>query len=466
MTAKFPQSAMVGPFEQFREACASREDYSDEALHAVLMNNFSSVLGRRIFLEDDPPVFPNLYTVIVGSTGDARKSQVTKLGKAILKVSDETVIRQTALATAPGLINLFVFPNLLHPGSEMPEEYGQTFDDLDKDKKRGIGRHFETFTDRLKNMILNTFAEEGFRMQLVQNELSSLLKKAASANGLGIIEAITEFYDMEDEVTSPTKTDPTTAHFPCLNIIGTTTKSWIEKNIEISDIHGGFINRFCFYESNPDYVEDPFPAPIDRATIVKICKQLASIRSKWVWTPLSPEVGEASEKGLQQAFTVSEEAKGFMRTWIKPKRAMLKELGDEVSESSKRYSLHAKKLALIYAAITNNEDDNAISLDSMRIACDLVDYHMQTSISLFSEFEYTESGRSSRKVINKLKKNMDTGFTAAMIANHTRMSQEELMRVMKPMIDSGSVQTWESPNKKVFYRLAVLELEERGEIGS
>ena len=458
MSVKFPSSkAMIGPFEVIREACKERPDFSDEALHAVTINNFASVLGRRIFLKDDPPVYPSLYNIIVGTTGDARKSQVTKLGKAILKAADENVIRQNALATPEGLINLFVFPNRLYPGCDIDAtegvdgDYESWFNDLDDRLRRGLGRSVDTFTDEYRNlskMVESTFSEEGFRCQLVQNELSALLKKSRKVNGEGIIETLTEFYDMEDVVESPTKTNPTIAYYPCLNIVATTTKAWIEKNMTTSDIHGGFINRFGFYTSAPEYVDEYIRPPIDMNLIGEVVKSLAGIRSKW-----TNDGDEDNGNPINCRFSMTDSAIDFANQWMKTTAPYLRKFPEDISDAAKRFDLHAKKLSLIYSAIMNEPGDREVHQDAMEIACAISEYHLNTAIELFGEFEYTDVGRLERKILQALVGN-NVGTYVSQLKHHCRQNSiEEVNKAIESLVKADLIHNVAGDNRKPQYVL-------------
>ena len=177
---EFPEKLMEGLPQVLMAACRDRKDIKPEFVHAVTFNNMGAVLGRRVFIEDDPVVYPNLYTVIVGTSGFSQKSQVTKLGKIVIKMADGNVLRLTSLATAEGLINIFVFPNRLYPGCNIPEDYEDFFNDLQKKDKLGIGRYCETFTDQhcnLMEIIKQTSPDEGLRVQLVQERVRCFIEK-------------------------------------------------------------------------------------------------------------------------------------------------------------------------------------------------------------------------------------------------------------------------------------------------
>lgn len=450
---EFPIELMDGIPSILMLACRDRKDLQPEFIHAVTFNNLGAIFGRRLFLVDDPPVFPNLYTIIVGQTGFAQKSQVTKLGKIVMKMADQNVIRQTSLATSEGLINLFVFPNKLFPGCEIPADYDAFFADLADKEKQGVGRYCETFDDdyrSLRSMVEESSAEEGFRLQLVQNELGSLLKKSRKGSGSGLTETLTELYDMEDVVTSPTKTSPTAAHYPCMSIIGSTTMTWLEKHIDIDDIHAGFINRFAFYFNNDININDKrmFTPPIDKELVISCAKAMNEIRN------YLPKSGYGME--------VDDEGKEFSEEWhantIKQISAIENEI---VRDSLSRFALHCKKFALLYGISDNAFGDKTIKKNSMEKACKLTSYHISVARKLFGDFASNEMQKIEDVVYLKVRSSGTRGCTAREISNSTRRASiEQISKAIESLEKSHFIGKKEIPyNKGRFKWHAIKEVD-------
>ena len=452
----FPEEVMEGLPALMMTACKERKDIKPEYIHAVTFNNMGAILGRRVYLKDDPAVFPNLYTVIVGETGFAQKSQVTKLGKVVLKMADQNVIRQTSLATAEGLINLFVFPNKLFPGCNIPEDYEDFFKGMQEKEKKGLARYCETFTDEhrnLRSMVEESAPEEGFRMQLVQNELGALLKKSNKSSGLGLRETLTELYDMEDKVDSPTKVNPTTAHYPCFSMIGSTTQAWLEKNIDVDDIHAGFVNRFAFYETEDIEIEDRkmFNPTIDKGIIQDVAKIMNKLRSEM----FQKETG----------FTVDDEAISYCEDWhTKTMKNIASIESDIVRDSLKRFALHCKKYALLYAIFDNAEDDTVIHKESMQKACLLTTYQISVARRLFSQFTASETQKIEDMVFKKIRENGLRGATPRDVANSTRRaSLEQVQKAIDVLEKANFIGRTPVPYNPGYFRFhAIKDLAIRG----
>ena len=435
---EFPADELMGDtiYDLIRGACHNRQDLASEFLHAVVTNNIGATLGRSVYLADDPPVWPNMYHVLVGETGFAQKTQVTKLGKILMRMSDECVNSLSTLATAEGLIDIFVFPKGLYPGSKIPDDYEAQFNATDFKERRGIGKHFDLFTPvtdserSLRSIIENTWPFEGIRIQLVQNEMAALLSKSKKNSSIGLVQTITELFDMEDVVTSPTKGSPTTAFFPCFSVITSTTQTWLEKNLNVDDIHAGFINRFCFYKCKDIDLESKrmFGGEIDKKLIGGLSKCLNVMRN---------EVFKVDgENPRQYEFTVSNEAKEYCEAWhTEMLRSVETVTSDIIRDSLSRFALHCKKFALIYAVLEildKKIDKCEVSLDAMKRACLLSKYHTAIARNIFGEFTSSEAQKIEDLVLKKIRKHGTRGVTAREIANSTRRASiEQITRAIE-----------------------------------
>ena len=444
----FPQEELMdGIFSFMKGACKDRPDLRPEFLHAVTMNNIGAVIGRRIWLEDDPPVFPNQYTVIVGRTGFSRKTTVTKLGKVVLKIADENVIRQNALATPEGLIDLFVFPNGLWPGCEIPSDYEEVYEEIKYEHRKGIAKSHDKFDELLRSRVENSDHEEGLRMQLVQNELSVLLRKSKRSSGMGLVECLTEFYDMEDSVSSPTKSKPTSAPYPCLSVIGSTTMAWLEKNIDIDDIQGGFVNRFSFYlaEDIDESAIKMFYPLIDKGLIQEVAKIINGIRLQFP----NPT-----------GFDMEDEAKEYAEDWnSKIVREVAEIKNESVRESLSRYALHFKKFSLIYALFDNGIGDTTIKLKSVKKGCLLASYHIAVAKKLFGSFTISEEQRAEDIVYHLIRSKGTRGMTPREIASSSRhvASSKKALEALVSLETAGFVGKSNIPNNPGRFRWHALK---------
>src|SRR5262249_2359312 len=74
--AIFPQESWQGVFQIWRDICCPATEAPEEFLWAACLITIGLVLGRSVVLKNPRSLFPNSYVVLLGQTGDDRKSTV------------------------------------------------------------------------------------------------------------------------------------------------------------------------------------------------------------------------------------------------------------------------------------------------------------------------------------------------------------------------------------------------------
>ena len=73
-TVPFPGCAWVGPFEIWRDVVCPTTEAPAEYLWASCLIVVGLILGRRVVVRNPRPLYPNFYVLLLGQTGDDRKS--------------------------------------------------------------------------------------------------------------------------------------------------------------------------------------------------------------------------------------------------------------------------------------------------------------------------------------------------------------------------------------------------------
>jgi hypothetical protein len=148
-------------------------------------------------------IYPNLWTMIVGQTGRARKSSTIRKGQRI--VSEIIPQSQTlySLSTWEGLLSAM-----------MP--------DMEDDSKKN-------------NLTI-----------ICMSEFDALLKKSRQEAIAHLIPNLCDIYDCPDEVRNTTKGTPLKVIKPYLCILAGIQPDIIEKSFQSGDVHGGFAGRFMY----------------------------------------------------------------------------------------------------------------------------------------------------------------------------------------------------------------------------
>ena len=247
----FPRDILhqIPIFHSYIGALEDKTEAPYEYHFGVLKGVIGASLGRRIYLDEQLPIYANSYTALIGRSGRARKSHSISLGFKVLRESDPCVKSVRKINSTEGLYNLFGVPQGCKLGQGLPEFNPNL--DIDKQSddfqmpRDGIARFVDAKT--LHYMLTQTKYNEGFRVIARIGELSSLLLKAKNPTVASIIPDLQEMYDMEDEIERNTKSDPLRAPFPCFSLIGASTTEQFHKALTSENIHGGLANRFEYY---------------------------------------------------------------------------------------------------------------------------------------------------------------------------------------------------------------------------
>src|SRR5688500_17925764 len=81
----FPEAAWTGLFAKWREIAAPCTEAPLESLWAAFLLTVGLLLGRDVWRSSPRPLYPNFYELLLGKTGDSRKSTVIWLAEELLQ---------------------------------------------------------------------------------------------------------------------------------------------------------------------------------------------------------------------------------------------------------------------------------------------------------------------------------------------------------------------------------------------
>ena len=356
----FPENVITGVFEAYCKAYQGRTEVPKSFLFGTLKTIIGASLGRRVYWQGARRNYPNFFTCCVGQTSLARKSTSLRLAQQMLEQSDQTVFVLRSVATPEGLTAAFSLPAEDEP----------------------LGLH--TDQDRLEGMREQVIpGQEGVRICLSIDEFSALLKKAGKNHGEGLIQSIADLYDMPTRLDHPTRTAPIVADNPCMSIIGATTLHWLEASLKLEDIAGGLANRITFYTGGtPEWIFEDQPGdPIILADVARTINQLRIRHPNPVAFYLTPEASEYGEAHYKQT-----------------RNDLDKQQSEIVKMAGSRIDSHTKKIALLFAAIENEDGDRSISLQTYVKATQLAEYLQKVVLKLYEGFNFSDDKRLEGKI--------------------------------------------------------------------
>jgi hypothetical protein len=220
----FPESAWRGTFSVYREALAGASESSDAAKFGSFWAIAACCLRRRVWIRYAYPIYPNVYILVFGGTGEGK-----------------TTAGRHALHQIP-----------LHAPIKV---------------SRGMGSA-EAFADWL------TPTEGGPVLShlLVQEEFSTLMARA-NRDGSTITSFMVEAFDAPDAYEARYRKNPIYVPEPTVSMLAGTTPDWFWRSVTDAAIHGGFGNRL-FYLTGPPHAPIPWPVRPDPSRLAEVSAAL------------------------------------------------------------------------------------------------------------------------------------------------------------------------------------------------
>jgi hypothetical protein len=206
-----PEAAWRGPFADYRNAMASILEAPDSVHFAALWAAAAARLRRRVWTYYAGTLYPNVFLVNFGLTGDS-KTSAQRVGITLLR-DDESI-------------------KIL----------------------RGVGSA-EALGDWMSQ------PEDGLKVShlISLEELGSLLARGAW-DGSTLISFLTETFDTPPVYEIPYRKNPVKVIEPTPTLLAGTTPDWFWKWMKEADFHGGFGNRL-FFLTGPTQAARSAPSP-------------------------------------------------------------------------------------------------------------------------------------------------------------------------------------------------------------
>jgi len=334
-------------FPNFIEAYLNyaKEQESTEKIHRwTAISIIAAALERKVWLKCGFfPMYPNFYIFIIGNSGEVRKSTSTGLGVNLLK-------------QVPGI----------HLMSERVTDRS-LIDQL----KRSASTYLIENKEFKQSAIFCYASELSVFMQETGNTISALL---------------TTFWDNPPDWTYELKGDGRLQiEKPCINFLGASTPTWLQRSIPVEDMEGGLTSRIIFVvELNPPDHYNPWPfksyKPEMEKDLVLDLKQIHALSGEFSCTP---------------------EADIFYDKWYRAHKAETRSITDiRFKGYHSRKSVTVWKLAMVLAVAEGNK----LVFEKR---------HFETALEYLSEIERPMLDAFGPVGDNKLAKGIDKIRSAA-----------------------------------------------------
>jgi hypothetical protein len=192
----FPDAAWRGLFSDYRDVMRTCSEASDVFHFLAFWTAAGNALGRRVYFPYGMRLYPNVYGIAFGPTGDFKTSALKRAAEAT-ETAGLRVVRGVG------------------SGEGITEDLGQdpTLFSLD--------------------------------------EFTSLLRQG-KWNGSTLLPTLTEIFDCPDKYERKYRKNPISLNFPTCSILAGTTQAWFWRDVTEVDFEGGFGNRFIYLTGPPN----------------------------------------------------------------------------------------------------------------------------------------------------------------------------------------------------------------------
>ncbi len=218
----FPEAAWTGLFGRWRDITAPCTEAPLESLWGALLLAAGMIIGRNAWRESPRPLYPNFYLLLVGQTGDSRKSTVMWLACQLLR----------------------------HVGEDFKELDGVV-------SSEGI---YEALADHEETKAL-----------IYADEFRALLSVAKRKGTQDILPRLNSLYYCPERASIDRVKDSTTIVKPFLSLVTATPQAYVEDILTDLEIVGGFLNRFLIISG-----EEQEPKAIVKSPSVAAWESIAS----------------------------------------------------------------------------------------------------------------------------------------------------------------------------------------------
>ena len=342
-----PQEAWHGATELYRQAMAKTCSASDNFHFAGFLTVIGSQLGKSVYYDDGgEELYPNLFTLIVGAAGWAKKDSALRRAMRFSKELDETLTMVYGLSSIEGFID-----RLVHEQKEL--------------QTKGL-------------------SPTPLRILLRMSELKSLIAKASRQGTADIIPRICEAYDCPPFIDTPGRTHYARADEPVLSVYACTSPGWL-RSLQVEDLESGFGSRMLFVPGDPKplWPKKHRPDPLFFYPLVEtVKKRLDAFRT------------------MPRAFSFTPDAEAIWNKWVIPHDALRSD-NDTINLMAARDPTTCIKTALIHAAL---DDAQGIEPAHLHAAIAFVEWLHEVRFPLFAGHGMTPTAEIDQKIIKQVKK--------------------------------------------------------------
>lgn len=288
-TVDFPEAAWAGLFGQWRDMVGDKTEAPFPYLWAAFLQAVGLMVGRSVWRESPRPLYPNFFVLLLGQTGDSRKSTV----------------------------EWFEHQLLIHLGVDVEILFGIV--------------STEGIIERLAQ-------REGVRALAYSDEFRSLLSVAKRKGTQDILPRLQSLYSCPEKESVDRRQDPAIAIKPFFSLLAATPEDFIVDLIGDLEVRGGFLNRFLIITGQ----EQPPKPIVSQPTLAEWARLIAPLRR------IQDEI-DSNPQRMEFEPEAAELWTEFYIGWRKERRKW----NSKAANLTARTFEHVLKISLVYSVLAS-----------------------------------------------------------------------------------------------------------------
>ncbi len=378
-TPKVPKGAWPAMAAEYREVIAPTTNAPDSFHLASFLTAVGAALGRSIFVTISEPIYPSLWTVLVGEAGLSRKGTAMKKATRLVRAAAPELETFRSIDSAEGL------------AKTLAPIQGK---DVDQDKRQPAIFHL--------------------------SELRTFLDKAGKKGLENLIPRMCEVYD-GDPLEGRSVSSPVQVPEPFAAVIAGSSKPYVQ-SFRRADLEGGFGSRMAFVwgVSKKPIAKPPKPQDPQYSNLIIDLKQ--AIR---FWR----------DKGSTE-FSMTPEADRLWVGFYEEELPKYRPEDDFLRILTNRSEHFAIKVAMIAAAL-----DLKHVIEARHLACGIqfARFCIDSLRFVFDDYDLPRWVRDERAIVEAVKKRPEGIQRRRLHMNFSRLGAEQFNRHIKALCDGDGI---------------------------
>lgn len=387
-TLPVPDIARQGIIDEYIRVMSPTTEAPDGFHLGVALTVIGAMIGRSVYASFGKRLHANLFTLLVGDSGQSRKDTAISCGITLLRT---TLTTETSMVTSGA-----------------------------KASKVTVGSGVKVATDISSGEGLISTLKDTPNVLMYLSEFARLMGNANRQGTKTIAPVLMEAFDTPDSLSNLSKLSPVDAKEPYLSILAATQPRVLDGLLSEGDIHSGFINRWLIIpgkSTNPNY----WPPDIDREWLHVLFQNITAL----IGTAVDP-----------RGMSGSDDAKAFWKIWYE--KHWYQERSDEESSMAVRHPVMAIKVALIYAVLNG---DQVIDQWHLEVGIAIVEWMAAQVAPLLPSWGASPLARLEQRVLAVITERgpMKRKTITTLCSNPRRWTTQDIKRTVDALLDNGVI---------------------------